>query len=101
MLQLGALRTFNVIWELQQLMSALAHSQVKEPKVVDPHHKWISITGEVLHLESLQRGMQHLIEKYKRCTFLSVVWTASWLAPTTLAWAANSVSHKCNANQVT
>lgn len=81
-LRLGAPRTFNVIWELQQLASALAYSQVKEPKVfVDPDHKWISIGGEALHLESLQRGMRYLIEKVKEM-YVSLSGDEAWPVPT-------------------
>ncbi|KAG6373608.1 hypothetical protein JVT61DRAFT_6260 [Boletus reticuloceps] len=54
-LKLGTPTTFNMVWELQQVASALAYSQVQDPNVfIDPAYIWISIGTEMLHLDHLR-----------------------------------------------
>lgn len=65
-LKLGTPTTFNMVWELQQVASALAYSQVQDPNVfVDPDHTWISIGMERLRLDRLRSGMARLIQDVK------------------------------------
>lgn len=55
-----------MVWELQQLASALAYSQVRDPNVfVDPGYAWISIGVETLRLDQLRKGMASLIQDAK------------------------------------
>lgn len=65
-MRLGSPTLFNMVWELQQIASWLAYSQVKDPKVsVDPKYAWISIGKQRLHLDRLRSGMQTLIQTAK------------------------------------
>ena len=80
-LKLGKATAFNMVWELQQFASALAYSQVKDPKVfVDPKYEWISIGTETLRLDNLRGGMKKLIQTIKEQYLLlsgDSVWTAA------------------------
>ncbi|KAG6371370.1 hypothetical protein JVT61DRAFT_9578 [Boletus reticuloceps] len=68
-LQLGMVTPFNMVYELQQFVSALVYNQVADPQVyVDPNYEWISIGRETLHLQRLREGMQHLVQTVKEMT---------------------------------
>lgn len=67
-----------MVWELQQVASALARSQVQDPDVfVDPAHTWISIGKETLHLDRLRSGMARLLQDAKTA-FLHLVRQDQW-----------------------
>ncbi|KAF8131379.1 hypothetical protein EV363DRAFT_1329892 [Boletus edulis] len=77
-LKLGTPTTFNMVWELQQVASALAYSQVQDPNVfVDPGYTWISIGTETLHLDRLRSGMATLIQEAK-AAFLYLARRDEW-----------------------
>jgi hypothetical protein len=84
-LKLGRATPFNMIWELQQFASALAYSQVKDPKVyVDPSYEWISIGTETLRLDLLRGGMDRLVKTIKEQYVLlsgDAAWPGPWEGP--------------------
>lgn len=66
MLRLGTPTTFNMVYELQQMASALAYSQVQDPNVfVDPDRAWISIGTQTLYIDRLRSGVARLIQDAK------------------------------------
>ncbi|KAG6380518.1 hypothetical protein JVT61DRAFT_8682 [Boletus reticuloceps] len=77
-LRLGSPTTFNMVWELQQVASALVYSQVQDPNVfVDPDHAWISVGREALHLDRLRSGMARLLQNAK-AAFLYLAGQDQW-----------------------
>ncbi|KAG6373124.1 hypothetical protein JVT61DRAFT_6727 [Boletus reticuloceps] len=80
-LRLDRLSMFSMISELQQLATALALSQTKDPKVfVDLDFEWIKIKTETLYLDALRGGMRELINRTKD-SFLLLSGGTAWPVP--------------------
>ena len=92
-LRLDRLSTFNMVSELQQFATALALSQIKDPKVfIDPGFKWIKIKTETLYLGTLREGMRELIKRIKD-SFVLLSGDSAWPAPSQMSHIEDDIEN--------
>lgn len=64
-LQLGKCTTFNIVYELQQWLSAYVYAQRMPPSVTwDKEYKKVSINGKTLDLAKVTPGIDSLIKEF-------------------------------------